>query len=161
EERLRKDLFYRIAGFNLYIPPLKNRKEDLFEMAHHFIARNNININRNIIGIDDNLKRIMENYQWPGNARELAHFIENIMIKTDEDERYLRSENIPNSLKHIMNNNHPNLSDEKNIDTISLDRELNRMEKDLIIRALDKNNWNVTKSAVHLDITRQSLIYRM
>lgn len=158
EERLRKDLFYRIAGFNLYIPPLKDRKEDLFEMTYHFITKNNINMNRNIMEIKDNLKEIMESYEWPGNARELEHFIENIMIKSHEDERYLRAENIPNFIKHTMGKTIPN---NKKIEDISLEEELERLERDLIIKALDKNLWNVSKSAKDLKVTRQSLIYRM
>ena len=158
EERLRKDLFYRIAGFNLYIPPLKDRKEDLFEMTYHFITKNNINMNRNIMEIKDNLKEIMESYEWPGNARELEHFIENIMIKSHEDDRYLRAENIPNFIKHTMGKTIPN---NKKIEDISLEEELERLERDLIIKALDKNLWNVSKSAKDLKVTRQSLIYRM
>lgn len=161
EERLRKDLFYRIAGFNLYIPPLKNRKQDLFEMAYHLITKNNINMNKNIMGIDDDLKRIMEAYEWPGNARELEHFIENIMIKTHEDERYLKSENIPSFIKYTIDSNIKPISDDGSITNIYLEDELERLEKDLITKALNSNRWNVTKTAVNLGITRQSLIYRM
>lgn len=161
EERLRKDLFYRIAGFNLYIPPLKDRKEDIFEMAHYFITKNNINMNRNIEGIDDNLRRIMEDYEWPGNARELEHFIENIMIKTHEDGKYLKSENIPSSIKHTMDTSGEIILDDKVESGISLEEELEKLEKELITKALNKNKWNVTKTAVNLGVTRQSLIYRM
>lgn len=160
EERLRKDLFYRIAGFNLYIPPLKNRIEDLFEMAHHFIIKNNISMNRNIIEIEGKLKKVMESYEWPGNARELEHFIENTMIKSHEDERYLRSENIPNFIKHTMDKSMPNDEMEKK-DNLTLEEELERLEKDLIVKALENNSGNVTRSAEDLKITRQSLIYRM
>lgn len=161
EERLRKDLFYRIAGFNLYIPPLKDRKEDIFEMAHYFITKNNINMNRNIEGIDDNLRGIMEDYEWPGNARELEHFIENIMIKTHEDEKYLKSENIPSSIKYTMDTSGEINLDDKVESGISLEEELEKLEKELITKALNKNKWNVTKTAVNLGVTRQSLIYRM
>ncbi len=157
--KLRKDLFYRIAGYTLYIPPLKDRGHDIFELADYFISKNNLTMNKNITEITDELKEMMKRYTWPGNIRELEHFVENIMVKTNDDDHYLRVSNIPNYILDAMQT-----SNQYNNDFIfckTLQEKLNDMEKKLILQALDANKWNVTKSAKSLGITRQSLIYRM
>lgn len=160
EGKLRQDLFYRIAGYNLYIPPLKDRDNDLFELAEYYISKNNLAMNKNVISISEELRNMMINYEWPGNIRELEHFIENIMVRTNEFDRYLRVENIPNYILDVMDS-----SDIENIKNIStkqpLQEVLDNMEQKLIIQALENNKWNVTKSADELGVTRQSLIYRM
>ncbi len=58
-------------------------------------------MNKNVYHISEELGELMENYNWPGNVRQLEHFIENIMIRTEEDDNYLRIENIP---EHILEN---------------------------------------------------------
>ncbi|WFA09076.1 sigma 54-interacting transcriptional regulator [Tissierella sp. Yu-01] len=160
EGKLRQDLFYRIAGYNLYIPPLKDRDNDLFELAEYYISKNNLAMNKNVISISDELRNMMINYGWPGNIRELEHFIENIMVRTNEFDRYLRVENIPSYILDVMDSN--DVGNIKNCNTNQpLQEVLDNMEHKLIIQALDNNKWNVTKSADELGVTRQSLIYRM
>ena len=100
--KLREDLFYRIAGYTLYIPPLYERKEDILELSEFFINKYNRIMNRNITGITRELKEVMTTYTWPGNVRELEHFIENIMVRTEEDDRYLRISNVPEYLKEAI-----------------------------------------------------------
>jgi arginine utilization regulatory protein len=160
EEKLRQDLFYRIAGYNLYIPPLKERGNDLFELAEYYISKFNLSMSKNVISITEELRKMMENYDWPGNIRELEHFIENIMVRTSELDRYLRIDNIPNYILEIMEG-----SIEENTNDISegksLQDKLDTLERKIIINNLESNWWNVTKTAEKLGITRQSLIYRM
>lgn len=160
EGKLRQDLFYRIAGYNLYIPPLKERGKDLFELAEYYISENNLIMNKNVISITEQLRKMMENYNWPGNIRELEHFIENIMVRTSDDDRFLRASNIPSYILDIM------LANDQDYNTgivnnQTLQEKLDIMEKKFIVKTLDNNLWNVSKSAKELGITRQSLIYRM
>ena len=160
EGKLRQDLFYRIAGYNLYIPPLKERENDLFELADYYISKCNRTMNKQVIEITESLRKMMYNYNWPGNIRELEHFIENIMVRTSENDRYLRESNIPNYILDVMQVDNREL----NIDTSihnTLQEKLDMVERKFIIRALDSNMWNVSKSADELGLTRQSLIYRM
>lgn len=160
EGKLRKDLYYRIAGYNLMIPPLRERDNDIFDLSEFYISRNNLNMNKEISEIKDSLKEIMKEYSWPGNIRELEHFIENIMVRTEEGDTYLREENIPSYLVEVMNSSFKeNKLDHKLVD--SLEKKLNEFERTLIANSLDKNKWNVTKTAKELGVTRQSLIYRM
>ena len=158
EGKLRQDLFYRIAGYNLYIPRLKERGNDLLELAEHYISKYNLVMNKNVIRITDQLIEMMENYDWPGNIRELEHFIENIMVRTNDDDKYLRINNIPAYILDIMQVNN---SDSLNNTNETLQEKLDVMERKFILKTLDNNMWNVTKSAEDLGVTRQSLIYRM
>ncbi|MDW2003714.1 sigma 54-interacting transcriptional regulator, partial [Vibrio sp. 2304] len=155
--RLRQDLFYRISGYNLYIPPLNKRESDIFEISDYYIKKFNKTMNKNIIGIEDSLKEIMRKYTWPGNIRELEHFIENIMVRSLDNEKYLRLDNIPDYLKEIIFNE----NNESDIKTNDIDSAINELEKKMILESLEKNKWNVTKTARNLNISRQSLIYRM
>ncbi|TJX66919.1 PAS domain-containing protein [Soehngenia saccharolytica] len=156
--RLRQDLFYRISGYNLYIPPLNKREGDIFEISDYYIKKFNKAMNKNIIGIENSLKQVMKSYNWPGNIRELEHFIENIMVRSLDNEKYLRLDNIPDYLKEIIfNDNKESVISQSN----DIDSSINEFERKMILEALEKNKWNVTKTAKYLKITRQSLIYRM
>lgn len=160
EGRLRQDLFYRIAGFNLYIPPLKEREGDLLELAEYYISKFNLSMNKNVKEITVQLKDIMETYNWPGNIRELEHFIENIMVRTHNDERYLKEDNIPKYIMDLVIENNKDINIEIEINN-NLQEKLDKLERKSILTTLDKNMWNVSKSAKDLGVTRQSLIYRM
>lgn len=160
EGRLRQDLYYRIAGYNLVIPPLRERDNDIFDLSKFYISRNNLNLNKNVSEITANLKGFMKEYCWPGNIRELEHFIENIMVRTEEGDIYLRQENIPKYILDIMNtNNQENKMENQSVE--SLEEKISEFEKDLILKSLGNNKWNVTRTAKDLGVSRQSLIYRM
>ncbi len=160
EGKLRQDLYYRIAGYNLVIPPLRERDNDIFDLSKFYISKNNLSMNKNVSKMKEDLKNFMKEYSWPGNIRELEHFIENIMVRTEVGDTYLRRENIPGYLLEVMNS----IFKENKLDNISeysLEEKINEFEKSLILNSLDNNNWNVTRTAKELGVTRQSLIYRM
>ncbi|WP_422484685.1 sigma-54 interaction domain-containing protein [Gudongella sp. DL1XJH-153] len=159
-EKLRLDLFYRIAGYNLYIPPLKDRGDDIFHISHHYIKRYNLLMEKIISSIGEDLKNMMKSYLWPGNIRELEHFIENTMVRSGDDEKILKLENTPDYILEAMKWSDSN-KDRREIATENLQNSLDGLEKRLVSGALEKNLWNVTKTAKALGITRQSLIYRM
>jgi arginine utilization regulatory protein len=158
--KLRQDLFYRIAGYNLYIPPLKDRGNDLFELAEYYISKNNLAMNKNVNSLTDELKNMMTIYDWPGNIRELEHFIENIMVRTSDTDRYLRIDNIPEYILDIIKANAITYYEVKKFNQ-PLQETLDNIEQKIILQTLEKHRWNVTKTAEELGVTRQSLIYRM
>ncbi|NLC04125.1 MAG: sigma 54-interacting transcriptional regulator [Tissierellia bacterium] len=160
EGTLRQDLFYRIAGFNLYIPPLKERGNDLLELAEYYISKFNLSMNKNVNEISEGLKTVMDKYNWPGNIRELEHFIENIMVRTSDNERYLKEDNIPKYILDLVQRDNKEINLEWNISN-NLQEELDKLERKTILDTLNSNMWNVSKSAKQLGITRQSMIYRM
>ena len=158
-DRLREDLYYRVAGFNLFIPPLRERKVDIFDLSDSFISIHNKSMRKNVVGISKELKNVMGNYSWPGNVRELQHFIENLMVRVDEDEEYLRINHIPEYLKDkIMSSRALEMITEEKE---SLPNTLNSVERKIILEALDKNKWNISKTSRELGIIRQSLLYRI
>lgn len=156
---LRDDLFYRIAGFNLYIPPLRERIGDIFDLSDYYISRLNKEMNRNVLGISKELKEIMKSYNWPGNVRELQHFIENLMVRVSDGEDYLRIKDIPDYIKKRVISTNVNIEIGDSEDT--LPKTLDNIERKIIIDALEKNSWNISKTSRELGIIRQSLLYRI
>jgi arginine utilization regulatory protein len=159
EGRLREDLFYRIAGYSLYIPPLRKRRDDIITMSSYFIKKYNRKLNKRIEDLSIFLKKEMLNYKWPGNVRELEHVIENLMVRSKGEEKLLKVKHLPGHLKSkiVTVGEGPEIEEEN----LSLTEVLQEVEKQMIIEVLDKNNGNVSQSARDLGIIRQSLIYRM
>lgn len=159
EGKLRQDLYYRLAGVSLYIPPLRERKEDIVTTIEFFINKYNKMLNKNIKSMSKELKEVMIDYKWPGNVRELEHVIENIMIRTIDTQTELKVLDIPHYIREDM------------IGSISIDKIqrskhglpdiLRGIEKELILESLKKNNWNISRATKDLGIIRQSLEYRM
>ncbi len=157
--RLRQDLFYRIAGLVLYIPPLCDRREDIVELYKFFINKYNKLMNKNIKNLSEELINVLISYSWPGNVRELEHTIENLMVRAKEDQTELSMSDMPKYLsREILGSN----ALEKNKQKMgSLTETLRDIEKSLIIESLKNNDWNVSKAAKSLGIIRESLIYRI
>lgn len=76
ENSLRPDLFYRLGVVFIPIPPLRDRKEDIIHLAHHFLIKHSQALNRNVTDISDDVMTLFHDYDWPGNVRELEHVIE-------------------------------------------------------------------------------------
>ncbi len=159
KKKLRQDLFYRIAGYNLYIPRLVDREDDIFELADHFIHNNNTRMNREVKTIDFELRELMKSHGWPGNVRELSHFIESLMINSDQGETVLGVKNIPDYIKNIMNIDIESQPGEPG--DLNLQERLDLMERRIILEELEKHLWNVKRTAQVLGLTRQSMVYRM
>lgn len=159
EGKLRQDLYYRLAGVSLYIPPLRERKEDILTTIEYFIKKYNKVLSKNIKGMSKELKSVMLDYKWPGNVRELEHVIENIMIRTKDNQTELKVLDIPHYIRDSMLGAISKDSVEKN--NCALPDILRSIEKKLILESLDKNNWNISRATKDLGIIRQSLEYRM
>lgn len=164
ERKLREDLFYRLSVVYLKIPPLRKRKKDIPKLVDHFINIYNKKFSRNIKGIDNELTNIFQTYDWPGNVRELQHIIENAFNMLQRGEMidfnclsgYVkeRLESSLNSMDNVIftmtHNKLPSLND-----------FLEKIEKMLITRAMDNYDGNISAAARSLDISRQSLQYKL
>lgn len=157
--QLRQDLFYRIAGYNLYIPRLMEREDDIIELTKYYINRYNISMNKNVSGISAELRNFMLGHSWPGNIRELAHFMENLMIRAGDSQTSLGLSHIPDYILNVMAGDRDKFLDDQ--DKLSLQDRLDLLERKIIAQELKKHYWNVKRTADHLGISRQSLIYRM
>ncbi|GAA0724703.1 arginine utilization regulatory protein RocR [Clostridium malenominatum] len=159
EERMRQDLFYRISGHCIYLPSLRERKEDIICIGEFFIKKYNDMLNKNIETFSKELREIILSYNWPGNIRELEHFVENMMVRTRENKRELNIDDIPRYIKNVISKGTTIKMSESQEST--LPETLRTIERRLIIDSLNKNSWNLTKTAKDLGIIRQSLEYRI
>lgn len=156
---LRKDLFYRISGLVLNIPPLRERKEDIRYITDYFIQKNNRIMNKNVAIVSKNLESIFLNYSWPGNVRELEYVIENLMIRVKSNCNILTMDDLPS---HIYENLKSDIVGKKvRTENRLLNDALDEVEKTMILEALEETGWNITHASGRLGIIRQSLLYRM
>lgn len=153
----REDLYHRLNVINFEMPALRERKEDIPLLTDHFISYFNTDLNKNIFEIPEEVRMTLSNYDWPGNVRELRSTIERAILLSEDgvlNPKYIMLEE-GESLK-VQN------SDEKMIIDVPIeDASLYKIEKKVITKALDLNNWNQTRTAEMLGITREVLRYRM
>ncbi len=153
--KFRRDLFYRINVCPIYIPPLRKRKEDIIPLTTHFIQHYNQKFRKNINGLQKTVKRLFLEYEWPGNVRELKNVVERAMIF--EEDSIISLKYIPIQLGNNRTFFAKNSSDELQEENMSLPE----MEKNLLIKALKKTRGNKTQAAVLLNITRDTLRYKI
>lgn len=155
ENKFRLDLFHRMSSFIIHLPPLRDRKSDIPLLLNHFINYFSTNMGKGIDFIDPEIPQKLKNYPFPGNIRELKNMVERAMILCEnnqllwKDFEHFISGSIPEDLA-------PSIS---TIDTGSFDLE--EVEKNLIIKALEKSDYNKSQAAELLNITWQALDRRM
>ena len=139
----------------LYIPPLRERPEDILPLASFFIGHYNHKFKRKIMGVGADCEKILQRYGWPGNVRELRNAIERAMIL--EDGTHLRATNLPISLS----SNEPLTPVPGGLEIPDNGISLEQTERELIARALAKTSGNQTHAARLLSISRDTLRYKM
>ena len=160
DKKIRLDLYYRIAVFSLSIPPLRERKEDILFLSNYFIKTLAPPSGKKISGLSQKTSKLFENYAWQGNVRELKHVILQSIYSAKENDRLIEPKHLQNhSFENILS--HPVKGDSlisvSSLSESDLTKNINAYEKNLIRQALEKNDYNITKTAEYLNITRQSL----
>jgi transcriptional regulator with PAS, ATPase and Fis domain len=153
EGTFRGDLYYRLNVIPIRMPPLRERMDDLPELARFFLRRYNVKFRKNIQGIADSTMKVLQSYWWPGNIRELENLIERLVAVTDKD--WITDEDLPYEL-HVAQ-----LDVEGPATENLLDRAVSTFERNFIIRALEKAGWNVTATARTLGIPLSTLKFKM
>ena len=153
EGSFREDLFYRLNVIPLRMPALRDRIEDLPDLARFFLRRYNLKFRKNIQGIADSTLKILNAYWWPGNIRELENLIERLVAVSDKD--WITDEDLPYEF-HMAQ-----LDAEGPATENLLDRAVSTFERNFIIRALEKGGWNVTATARTLGIPLSTLKFKM
>ncbi|MGO9952640.1 MAG: sigma-54-dependent transcriptional regulator [Dissulfurispiraceae bacterium] len=154
----RSDLFFRLSTFYLFIPPLRERTDDIALLARHFLAHFAAKYNKKMIqDFSPEALSLMAAYSWPGNVRELKNLIERLVV-LENTEKILTS-HLPNWLSGTVATASPDLSDGFTLpkEGISLDD----LEKNLITQALERTNHNKTLAAKLLNISYDSLRYQI
>jgi two-component system response regulator AtoC len=156
EGRFREDLFYRLNVLPIHIPPLRERKEDIPLLIHHFINKYNQSMNKNVAGIDHGALEALMNHKWYGNVRELENTIERAIVLTDKD--IIGLENLPIEIQEFKEEFQLEpLPDEE----YSIKKASKTLEINLINKALRKTKGNHTHAARLLEISHRALLYKI
>lgn len=166
---LRKDLYYRLGVVSVFIPPLRERKEDIPLLVQHFLKKYNDRFQMNVKGLTDEVKQSFLEYEWTGNVRELEHIIEAAMNIIPDDEDTICYSHLPyqyRSKMQLKERSTPSASidtffKERADITASLKDQMDYFEKSYIEHVWEKNDYNISKTADVLGLSRQSLQYRM
>jgi len=152
--RFREDLYYRLNVIPIRMPALRDRQEDLPELARFFLRKYSIKFRKNVQGIADSTLDILSSYWWPGNIRELENLIERLVAVSDKD--WITDEDLPYEL-HVAKLDTQDQASTENL----LERALSTFERNFIVRALEKSSWNVTATSRALGIPLSTLKFKM
>jgi two-component system, NtrC family, response regulator AtoC len=154
EGKLREDLYYRLNVFQLNVPALKERAGDVGLLTHFFLAKRESQ--QQSTQISDEAMRQLERYDWPGNVRELENVLERAAILSSGGQietHHLPSDIVGNTISEVENSALQN--------DFSIPAQTQRLEKTLIIEAIERCNGNKAKAAKLLEISERSLWYKL
>jgi DNA-binding NtrC family response regulator len=154
DNTFREDLYYRLSVIPLELPPLRERLDDIPQLVQHFFLKLKQKHGRENLALPISLMPYFANYRWPGNIRELENIVERLVVLTPGSEIALVH------LPAFLRREHPSI-DALNIDLPAQGISLEAIEKELIVKALEKFKFNQTHAAKYLDISRKALMYRM
>ena len=150
EDRFRKDLYYRLNVCPIDLPPLAERRDDILPLVRHFIDHYNVKFHKAIRGLEPEAERLLLAHSWPGNVRELRNAVERAMIF--EDGALL-------SAGHLAVGPEPRAGEGERAADKAL--SLPEAERELIARAMESTRGNVSKAALVLGISRDTLRYKL
>ena len=151
EGLFREDLYYRINVFPIYMPPLRERKDDIMLLADYFLEKIATENNKNISRISTPAIDMLTRYHWPGNIRELENCIERAVLLCNDD--VIRSEHLPPSLQMVKKT--------ESVTQRSLTEIIENKERELIVDALKKFDGKQRKTAKELGISERILGYKI
>ena len=149
----REDLYYRISVIPIELPPLRERSEDISELANHFVEKFCAPTGRKL-GVSENAMRLLERYSWPGNVRELEHTIERAVAL--EHTSMIEPERLP---EKITNYNPYRVAEAMEFpeEGINITAHLDQLEKSYLVEALRRTSGNQTNAAELLKLSVRSL----
>jgi len=160
ERRFRQDLFYRLNVIPIVIPPLRERRTDIPLLIDHFLNRFNQSKHTEVVGLDDEALRLLTEYDWPGNIRELENMMERLVVLKKQG--ILASEDLPQKISR--RSMIPELKEQfirLSENGIHLSREVEQYEKHLIMEALRKANGVTSRAAQLLHLNRTTLVEKL
>jgi DNA-binding NtrC family response regulator len=156
--QFREDLYYRINVITLYLPPLRERGEDISLLAKHFLAKRVEEEKRPRIEFSKDALEILARYPWPGNVRELENVVEQAFIWSQQAAQII-PEHLPAVLKGDIRSS--SLRDDTLAGRMSLEKAVMEFEREIILDALKRTSYIQTHAAHLLGISRRMLKYRM
>jgi transcriptional regulator with GAF, ATPase, and Fis domain len=158
ESRFREDLFFRLFSVEIKLPPLRKRKEDIVPLAVAFLEEISRRFNKKTASFSAELLNVFEDYNWPGNVRQLRSEVERLVALTPENS-VVGTEKCSREI--LSETPTPSLRREEFLDDLSIPDQVKTLEIKLIEKALQESNGNRVKAAEALGITRQGLHKKM
>jgi DNA-binding NtrC family response regulator len=156
EGTFRKDLYYRINVVPIVLPPLRERQGDIPLLANYFLDKCRKKLNPLVRDISPEAMELLVNYSWPGNVRELENIIERALTLTGNTTIF--PADLPRDIYETSQvNTQPLIQGE----TLSLPQAVERLERNMVIKALEKNNWVIVDTADSLGVSPRVLKYKM
>ncbi len=146
-QQFREDLYYRIRGVQIHLPPLRERRADIPLLAAHFLKSAVVASRKKILGFSPEALDLLKHYSWPGNVRQLKHEIERIVALTESD--WIQSEELDPEIQTA-----PPVKETKQA-------TLREKEKQIILDTLSETRWNIVQTARILGLTRNGLYGKM
>ncbi|MBX3235276.1 MAG: sigma-54-dependent Fis family transcriptional regulator [Nitrospiraceae bacterium] len=156
--QFREDLYYRINVIALYLPPLRDRGEDIPLLAKHFLAKRIEEEKRPMQEFTKEALELISRYPWPGNVREMENIVEQAFIWS-KGSNVITPEHLPNILRADTRSS--SLRDDTLAGRLSLEKAVMEFEREIILDALKRTNYVQTHAATMLGISRRMLKYRM
>lgn len=153
----REDLYYRLNVVTIFLPPLRERKEDIPLLVDYFVQKYAEKYKKNVRGVSKEVLDLFMEYSWPGNVRELENAIARGVIVTSAPMILL--EDLPSSLAQKLEK--PKEKQVEESEDLPLPKLIEKVEKEAILRALEKAQGNKTKAAQILGISRKSLFNKL
>lgn len=173
EGRFRADLLYRLNVYSVVVPPLRERRDDIPELAQHFLAKYSTLYGRHITGFSSAALDLLCRYEWPGNIRELANMIERGVILAEQGREVVPEHLLPGvgAGAQAQENSGPAISHSAAPEGMSVELvveklaqtgcSLPELERMLIAQAMKDTDGNVTRAARVLGVSRATLDYRL
>lgn len=155
DRTFREDLYYRLAVVPLLLPSLRERKEDIPELVEHLFHRAKERHKMQSVRVSPSVTAYFSSYRWPGNIREMENMIERVLVLSNGET--ITEDDLPDELRRVPAAKPGSLLLELPDEGVSLEG----IERELLLRALEKFKGNQTQAAQYLDISRRTLIYRM
>jgi two-component system response regulator AtoC len=171
EGQFRSDLFFRVNVVSIYMPPLRERKEDMAMLCEHFLKQYSHEYGRNVTSINKKTMKEFYQYHWPGNVRELQNFIQGIAVLGDEEAFY---SNIRKSARPPVFRNGPRASPPEQAGVTDASRPMptrslkqlckaavRAAETEAIVNALSYTRWNRKKASALLNISYKAFLNKV
>lgn len=153
--KFRDDLFYRLNVVRVHLPPLRERLEDIPDLVRYFIKKYNQKFKRNVSEISELVLSVLTNYSWPGNIRELENLVERLIVLAEKP--VITEGDIP--VEYLVSDFDALRKRSPSGDVLAQATEA--FERSFILRIMEQNDWNQTKTAEQLGIHRKTLEYKI
>ncbi len=159
-QNFREDLFHRVNGFKINLPPLRERKEDIFVFATYFMKLANADFGKSVGGIDDHVREIFLRYPWPGNIRELENIVKRCVLLSGGN--HITADTLPDEIRYFgKEEQHAVSFPAKTRRPMTLKQAAMLAEKEAILQALHEAENNKSRAAEILQVDRKTLYNKM